>query len=314
MKNLLNIRPLFDPSLEVFGPKANETAVHSHPSIPIQTRQYISERGQLRETKDTESKTNDKQNQRPAEIAHAPGDYLFRENEHSSNGFFEHVLAEHARHNRHTFPYLPQRRGLAVKQNDTTTQVNSRCETNSVAYKSTGQNNCQKENFEQQFHWQHNNEQRHRPSMFDDLRYHARLVLSAEVNVRKSDTEQDVKVTVEGNGLASDIKVEESNTENEVCSATDAKMTEKEQMDLIRERIIKENQKLKYRPYSLRSKRNDIKKNNKRLKKKKLKKKSPVKNFWKPTTPQELFLAQFGLMKKMLEPPKQTEKNGTSAT
>lgn len=323
VRNLLNIRPLFDSSMDLFGPKSSEANTQDQFAHQNQARHLKQERGPRAESRDAENGCYEAQNHRVPNTFQPA--YLTRVHEKSSKGFFAQALSEHARfsQNRQSHSNIQQRhtthglghshhRNGQVGPNNRTGQVGGNsngCNQNVFKGSAAGADLPQelKGTYDQHSrYWQ--SSQRHKPSMFDDLRYHAKLVLTGELitpetsakekskdntptEVRNIDT---IKQEVPGNGS---IDTEQIGVD--IGGEKKTKLSEKEQLDLIRERIIKENQKLKYRPYSLRSKRNNLKKGRKQSRKNRIRKKAKLKHIWKPSTPQEIFLHQFGLVKKI---------------
>ena len=325
VRNLLNIRPLFDSPLEIFGQKNNETSTQAH---NVQENPARSQRHEVSFQSDKSDNTGDnsrKTNYKYSDIIRpSQSDYSSRANEQSSNGFFAQMLSEHARHIQPR--HHQQRTGFGFGHTDRYNQRNGGFRPNN----STGHNGLgysqqqyaargEVHDSQREVHAGHNrfwsthvdHGYRHKHRLIDGLRYHAKLTLSSETTPRNdsndpiSNTQADEKSAAkeEYNDTQKKDEIEVENMEE---SGKEMKLTEKEQMDLIRERIIKENQKLKYRPYSLRSKRNGreiFKSSKKKSKKLKIKKKKiKLRNLWKPSTPQEIFLAVFGLMKNVKEP------------
>ena len=306
--------------MDIFGPKGSETSTQFSPQN--QTRQYKPERAPPPEGRELENGNSEPQNYRYPRTATTTfqSEHFLRGHESSSNGFFAQVLSEHARfsHNRQNHSFTPQRRMYGFSHVDRVHQSNGQVGSNNPtghvgANNNTGYNQTafkggtSGKDISHERYWQQSH--RHKPSMFDDLRYHAKLVLSGELAAPESETKDKARSPT-GNENASYKQevLEDGSSHSEKGGANvdggggkskDTKLSEKEQLDLIRERIIKENQKLKYRPYSLRSKRNNLKKGKAQTKKNKLKRKPKIVNLWKPSTPQEVFLYQFGLMKNL---------------
>lgn len=313
VRNLLNIRPLFDAPVDLYTPRNADTNPHLHQN---QTRSsYKQDRGPQTETHDSDNANLEGQNYRFQNSYQSEG---------ASTGFFAQAISEHAKfsQNRQVHSYHQQRHVYGMNHADSrSSQDNGRnSRTGQIGANKNGVSsatsrgsttnkdvlNEQREMYDQHTrYWQ--NAHRHKPSMFDDLRYHAKLVLSGELKTPESEAKGASIQTIVTPAVKREVQESSINesrkngktTGAEIESQTDRKLSEKEQLDLIRERIIKENQKLKYRPYSLRSKRNNLKAGKKKSKKTRIRKKSKVKNLWKPSTPQEIFLHQFGLMKKM---------------
>ena len=309
--------------MDIFGPKSSDTNQQAHFAQQHQTRQYKPDRDQQSEDRDAESGKSETKNYRfpGTGTAVLQSEQISRARVRSPNGFFAQVLSEHSRfsHNRQNHSYLQHRHMYGTGHSDRFHPINGSVGSSypkgqvaanngmgngygQMEYKGVGNRHDvsheQKEVYDQHDRFWHNNH-KHKPSMLDDLRYHARLVLSGELAVPENKTEhkseqkkQEVPpmhtraTEKEGQCLTAQIE-----------TPKETKLTEREQLDLIRERIIKENQKLKYRPYSLRSKRNTPKADKKQTKRNKMKKKSKSQILWRPSTPKEVFLYQFGLMR-----------------
>lgn len=324
MRNLLNIRPLFDSQLDIFGQKNNESSTQQHNVQESQTRSQRPERSLQTDKNDSTADTSEQINYKYSDIIRpSQPDYLSRGNEQSSNGFFAQMLSEHARHIQPR--HYQQRTGLGFGHTDRYNQTNggfrpsNSAGRNGIGYSQqqyTGRGEVH--DGQRELHAGHNrfwsphvdHGYRHKHRMIDGLRYHAKLTLFSETtpkndsNDSTSNTQNDEKSIVKEEHSDS-LRIDETETENKDESGKEIKLSGKEQMDLIREKIIKENQKLKYRPYSLRSKRigKEIKNGKKKSKRFKIKKKKAKhRSLWKPSTPQEIFLAVFGLMKNIKEP------------
>ena len=337
VRNLLNIRPLFDSPLDIFGQKNNETSTQAHNAQENAARSQRLEISFQSDKSDNTADNSRKTNYKYSDIVRpSQSDYLSRANEQSSNGFFAQMLSEHARHIQ---PRHHQNRiGFGFGHTDRYNQSNGGFRpNNNTGHNGLGYSQQQYTargevlDSQREVHAGHNrfwsphvdHGYRHKHRMIDGLRYHAKLTLSSETTPRKDSNDSILNTETDDKSAAKEEhhdtqKVDEIAMDNREKSGQEIKLTEKEQMDLIRERIIKENQKLKYRPYSLRSKRNGreiFKSGKKKSKKLKVKKKTKLRNLWKPSTPQEIFLAVFGLMKNMKEPSLKTveteERNET---
>ena len=311
--------------MDIFGPKSCEANYKAQFAPVNQTRQNKPDRGPQQEDRGPDNGNSEGQNYRlPGTATTTPQmEHLSRGRDRTSNGFFAQALSEHSRssHNRQNHVYFQQRHirpshpdrfhpaNCQVGSNYPNSQVAAANNSvgnghNQLGRKGIG-NGYEVSPEQRELHEQRerfwNSNHKHKPSMLDDLRYHARLVLSGELNSSESQTKQKlehIKQEVpETDPKKSEKDERDINTDAETTKV--ATLTEKEQLDLIRERIIKENQKLKYRPYSLRSKRNGQKADKKQSKRSKIKKKSKIKNLWKPSTPKEIFLYQFGLMRNL---------------
>ena len=312
--------------MDIFGPKSSETNYQAQFSQQSQTRQYKADRGAQNEEREQENGSSEAQNYRFQNTGAAAlqSEHLSRGRDRPPNGFFEQVLSEHSRfsYNRQNHTFIQQRQVYAPSHSDRFHPINGQVGPNyskgqvaansrtgngysQIGFKGAGSSNeisHEQRTYDQhERHWQGNH--KHKPSMLDDLRYHARLVLSGELTAPKSEAErksEHIKQEVPGiSPKDTDKGGQDVNAERE--TTRDTKLSEREQLDLIRERIIKENQKLKYRPYSLRSKRNTQKTEKKQAKRNKIKKKSKIQNLWRPSTPKEIFLYQFGLMRNSKE-------------
>ena len=306
--------------MDIFGPKSCEANFKAQFAPVNQTRQHKPDRGPQNEDRSADNGNSEGQTLRQTALQM---EHLPRGRDRTSNGFFAQALSQHSRFSqnrqshayfqqRHTRPSHPDRfypANSQVGSNYPNSQVTAASSSigngyNQVGCKGIG-NGYEGSHEQRELHEQHerfwNSNNKHKPSMLDDLRYHARLVLSGELNASESQIKQNIEhIKQEMPDIdPKETEKDERNIDTEGETTKVATLSEREQLDLIRERIIKENQKLKYRPYSLRSKRNGQKADKKQSKKNKIKKKSKIKNLWKPSTPKEIFLYQFGLMRNL---------------
>ena len=111
---MLNIRPLFDSPLDIFGQKNNESSTQSHNA---QENQTLSQRLEISLPSDSNNSTaenSEKTSHKYSDIIRpSQSNYLSKANEQPSNGFFAQMLSEHARHiqPRHHQPRIGPRFG-----------------------------------------------------------------------------------------------------------------------------------------------------------------------------------------------------------
>ncbi len=161
-------------------------------------------------------------------------------------------------------------------------------------------------------YWPQNQHYRHKPGMLDGLRHtpHHRLESQShpmQTSYPKTETRDDNSTLVNDKTETHEITGENSvkNGEKDNQNSDDInsfKNLTPAEIEKYKDRA-RENARLKYRPYSLRSKKNGLRKKFGRLKKKnyKNKRQSVVRSLWQPKSTQEVFLFGLGLMRKSSE-------------
>ena len=328
VRNVLSIRPLFDSPLDIFAQNPDEASLrqmqvqqqplHTTTSKGYQQQSDNAEQGGLhrrhqrkqestdtqQDMRDSQQGTRDKE-EGVQEIQPAHSDYFAHGVDQSPNRFFAQVLSEHVRQSQ-SRSYLTQRPMLHANQSQKVDQITNSLSSRIPAEKEgTFQQNrrfSEARGEEYRRYWSNYPERnhRHKHGMLDSLKHTLRPSHASQLQSNLIDNAVQQKFNTMHTEDLDELKKKTTNIDdNSIPHAIEYTHITKTDLDSLKEKL-KENARLTYRPYSLRSKKSGVRKTFAGSKKKKHKsiKRPKVKITWKPTSPQEIFLSTLGLMRK----------------
>eukprot|EP00794_Sanderia_malayensis_P000259 gene259-880_t len=297
VRNVLSIRPLFDSPLDVYAQRRADTNSNNQPANSLASRKQWPENGH--QLSEADSENPERRVREDARVPVSQSEYLPSGHNESASRFFTQVLAEQMRYSHarahSSATQMPGFSGDQAKASNSLATANN-------PVPSTSRNNSFYDRPHHGFptHFQHhpgNNYRHHKPGMLDSMKHQPRH----HIEIQSRDETKDYVMKTEGDKMNQNKIIKLGNNLSDKPTRLNG-LTEAE-MESLKEKA-KENARLKYRPYSLRSKKTGLRKKFGKGKKKRNKnnrKQLRFKNTWQPQSSQEMFLFGLGLMRKLTD-------------
>ncbi len=298
VRNVLNIRPLFDTPLDIF--EQRRPSGHNQPLHPQQQQHHTGRKTRPENGLQQEPAVKDDPERKSSEARIPRPEYPHGGHNESASRFFTHVLSEQIRHS-HPRSYaspsqMPRYTGDEHKihtQSNLPTSSQTTQNRNNVFYDRAH------DGYRRYWSQQTGHNYKHKPGMLDSMKHPPRHQIEFQTHENTSDVKEPIKQEIRTE-KEDQSEAEIKSDSNELSKNIDYKPLTDAELENYKDKV-RENARLKYRPYSLRSKKNGMRKKFTSDKRKgnKNKKQMKIRNSWKPQSSQEMFLFNLGLMRKI---------------